>query len=442
MSSTNAHIPPNRINQLLPALHHALSGSLGTLFSTCALYPLSLVITRLQVQHQLRRESQPASEAAGGYDGIVDAFSKIWKSGSNGGGTPRAFYIGLGKDAAKSVLDSFLFFLFYEWFRSLRMAARKARGAKRRGIGLLEDLAVGVAAGACSRALTTPIANIVTRQQTAGLVSDGAGVEADRLTVRQIASDIRREKGLAGFWAGYSASLVLTLNPSITFFLQEALKKSVVSEESWDQPGTAVTFLLSAVSKAIASTVTYPFSIAKTRLQVGIPADTRPLEEDRAEEQEDTQEEESSTHERDVDKEVDDKLKALRAVQTLARRSIFGTVAQIVRTEGLGSLYTGIQGELIKGFFSHGTTMVAKDFVHKLLFKFYLFTAALLTELKLRRLQRRAHNVKLPVALQYRLDRRNNLAGKDGQGRTSAMGYGVNIVANLIDGTMRELGKS
>lgn len=38
------------IDDILPALHHALSGSAGTLISTCAVYPLSLVVTRLQVQ--------------------------------------------------------------------------------------------------------------------------------------------------------------------------------------------------------------------------------------------------------------------------------------------------------------------------------------------------------------------------------------------------------
>lgn len=42
-------------DSVLPALHHALSGSLGTLVSTCSLYPLSLAIARQQVQRQLLR---------------------------------------------------------------------------------------------------------------------------------------------------------------------------------------------------------------------------------------------------------------------------------------------------------------------------------------------------------------------------------------------------
>ncbi|KAI1739840.1 mitochondrial carrier domain-containing protein [Xylaria scruposa] len=442
-SSTNT-------NSILPALHHASSGSLGTLISTCSLYPLSLVIARLQVQRQLRsrrrrrrrrggpaepgpgpgpappepeapardptdrpptipaptsprREDRPSSPAAGTpqeeeaeaaaaaaiarggprrdsstrrppptareeeegkekekeYAGIVDAFSRIWSSDGDGG--PRAFYTGLAQDATKSVLDSFLFFLFYEWFRSLRLRSRRRAGAKgRRRLGVAEELAVGMAAGACSRSFTTPIANVVTRKQTSSLV-DPTGAPG----VREIMRRIREERGIAGFWSGYSASLVLTLNPSLTFFLQEILK-STFADQTYDDPGPRLTFLFAATSKAISSLVTYPFQIAKTRLQAGIPLDS-------------DEEPPDSKPEDDAEKSG-----PVRAVQAFARRSIFGTVARIVQTEGIGSLYDGVGAELLKGFFSHGTTMVAKDVVHKLLFKLYIFVLGALTEIRKR----------------------------------------------------------
>ncbi|KAI1374677.1 mitochondrial carrier domain-containing protein [Hypoxylon crocopeplum] len=489
-------------DKFLPALHHAISGSAGTLISTCALYPLSLVITRLQVQRQLQREGKlsgdgnnsskdegttttspsgrgaatgPAQEPT--YAGITEAFSRIWSS--NGG--PRAFYTGLAHDAAKSVLDSFLFFLFYEWFRSVRLAAssnrrrRRGGGEKTPGLGVLEELAVGVAAGACSRFFTTPIANVVTRKQTASLVDATEGRE---VSAREIADAIRKEKGLAGFWSGYSASLVLTLNPSITFFLQEFLKKRAVAADSWDSPAPHVTFLLAAVSKAVASAVTYPFQTAKTRMQTGVsvvapepqsspkeesqpPAEIEagpteeektdkasmeaqaseapegPTEEAKALEGETPAPVEASGEtaapvegespvdaapaqetalsevapdeivaaakepeavtihnvappERNVERDGDAKLDPLRALRDFGRRSVFGTVAQIARTEGVGSLYDGVQGELIKGFLSHGTTMLAKDVVHKLLFRLYMFLAGMLAEMRARRRARAA----------------------------------------------------
>ncbi|KAI8947324.1 mitochondrial carrier domain-containing protein [Xylaria longipes] len=447
MPSSSLSSPSTNANSILPALHHASSGSLGTLVSTCSLYPLSLVIARLQVQRQLRRrrpgpargraeeghghgppepeavprrapgptapptipaptslprEDHPSSlsertagtrEAApvaraprdptrqppptAEYDGIVDAFSQIWSSDGDGG--LRAFYTGLAQDAAKSVLDSFLFFLFYEWFRALRLKSRRRAGrAKGRGLGVFEELAVGMAAGACSRSFTTPIANIVTRKQTATLVDPNSA-----LGVREITRRIREEKGIAGFWSGYSASLVLTLNPSLTFFLQEFLK-TTFADQTYDDPGPRLTFLFAATSKAISSFVTYPFQIAKTRLQSGIPLDSSQSDEKQLNGTPRVHSKPDKHAEEDRDAEEAEKPKTVRVVQTLAQRSIFSTVAQIIRTEGIGSLYDGIGAELLKGFFSHGTAMLAKDVVHKLLFKLYIFTLGVLTEIRKR----------------------------------------------------------
>ncbi|KAI8628571.1 mitochondrial carrier domain-containing protein [Xylariaceae sp. FL1651] len=420
---------------ILPALHHALSGSLGTLISTCTLYPLSLVITRLQVQRQLRREGPE-------YAGIADAFSQIWNSDGNGG--PRAFYTGLAADAAKSVLDSFLFFLFYEWFRALRLSSRRRAGRVRgRGLGVVEELAVGMAAGACSRAFTTPIANVVTRKQTATLVDPKSREGA--VSVRDIVHSIQEEKGIAGFWSGYSASLVLALNPSLTFFLQEFLKTRF-AEKSYDDPGPQLTFLFAATSKAISSFVTYPFQIAKTRLQSGMPLDSVSQGEtqSRAVNGDNAKFEEHTDEDRDIDRKVENKLKAVRTVEKLAQQTIFGTVTHLIRTEGVGSLYDGVQGELLRGFFSHGTTMLAKDVVHKLLFKLYFVIIGMLAQLRQRRSSFMAKRQEpqqeprelpreepLPRALRYRIDTRRAST------QPGKMDYAVNVVANLIDGTQR-----
>lgn len=306
-----------------------------------------------------------------------------------------------------------------------------------------------MAAGACSRALTTPIANIVTRKQTATLVDSAAdsstGGEGGKESggVRNIIRSIRREKGLAGFWSGYSASLVLTLNPSLTFFLQDFLKHTFASEH-YDDPGPRRTFLFAAASKAISSFITYPFSIAKTRLQSGIPLSSD--QDDAEAKSEEAHNEKTTTRssppekkksggeeDRDVDKEVEDKLNAVRAVQRLARRSIFGTLAEIVRTEGVGSLYDGVQGELLKGFFSHGTTMLAKDVVHKLLFRLYFVVVGVVAELRRRRAARGASSDSLPRALRYRID--GQTAGN--KSARGTLDYGLKVLANLVDGSQR-----
>ncbi len=124
---------------------------------------------------------------------------------------------------------------------------------------------MGAAAGACSRLFTTPVANVVTRRQMAGVSGQGQNQQGDSFW--DAVEDIRREKGgTLGLWAGYSASLVLTLNPSITFFLQDALATTVAADGLDEDAGPG--FLLAAVSKVVATAITYPFQTAKARLQV------------------------------------------------------------------------------------------------------------------------------------------------------------------------------
>ena len=211
-------------DKLLPALGHAVSGSAGTAISTFTTYPLDLVNTRLKVQRQLRKDGAISSSEQ--YQGIADAFHRIYERE----GGLAALYAGLGSDVAKSIVDSFLFFLFYNWFRSRRLAGRNSRH-----LPAWEELAVGAASGACARAFTTPISNVVTRKQTASLVNQD--VEASSLSVGEIIHTIRAEKGVLGLWSGYAATLVLTLNPSITFFLQQTLEKKLLSRQKWESAG-------------------------------------------------------------------------------------------------------------------------------------------------------------------------------------------------------------
>lgn len=377
-------------------------------------------------------------------------------------------------------MDSFLFFLFYELIQS-RVAGPRATRDRGRGLGVIGELGVGVAAGACSRVLTTPLSNIVARKQTAALVSD-VDADADELTVRSLAAAIYREKGLVrGFWSGYSASLVLTLNPALTFFLQEALQRAFVA--SSDGPGARATFLLAAVSKAIASAVTYPFQTAKSRLQVAA-APMADDDEEGKEVREDgdpakntdengsaaapdnkgAEEEPSGKDKSDVEKQIEAHLEAVRGqVRQLARQSLFGTMAHIARTEGVGALYAGLPGELLKGFCSHGTTMLAKGVVHRLLFRLYLGLAAVLAALGRRRRRLRdmarvqgtgpAKNKKTTMAVvgagsqggdgtgtggRFTNWLLRKIAGDDKDSR----GYDVaDMIFNMIDCTQRRVGR-
>ncbi|CEJ81356.1 hypothetical protein VHEMI01487 [[Torrubiella] hemipterigena] len=301
--------------QVIQALGHAASGSLGTGISTAVLAPLDLVNMRLKVQRQ--------QDGGDHYDGIIDAFRKIIKNEGMG-----ALYRGASTDIAKSLIDSFLFFGFYNYFRQ-----------RNRHPKIWQELAYGAVAGACAKACTTPLANVVARKQTS---------ETDKSMAHTL-REIRAEGGIAALWSGYSATLVLTLNPSLTFLINRRLADKIVAAlEEEDIPVAWIAFLLAATSKAIATAATYPFQAAKAHLQL---------------------------HDQPEEDEKNGKKKQdglyVRLVR-LFRGSIFGLVVALVAKDGFRALYDGMQGEILKGFVSHGLTMAAKGFTHRLMVKAWL----------------------------------------------------------------------
>ncbi|KAI7463924.1 hypothetical protein KC357_g8071 [Hortaea werneckii] len=348
----------------LPALGHALAGAVATASSKVLLYPLELVTTRLQVQRQLRNKGEApsaAQDADAEYHSILDAAKKIYK---HEGGL-KAFYTGCGPDVGKGIADSFLFFLAYTFLRQYQL---KKDGT--RNLPVFKELSVGVAAGVFARFFTTPISNIVTRQQTAALVaardptSTMALGESDKLTLKDIALQIRAERGIQGFWAGYSATVLLTLNPAITFAVDNLLK-SLLPKSKREHPPPQLTFLVAALSKAIASSITYPVTLAKSRAQAASTQDTA---EDRTETHGDSILEgvaEKGDASRAQSMKTQAKHRAHQAFRLIsAQYAIMLSLRKIYREEGLSGLYSGLEGEVLKGFLSHGLTMMVKDKVH------------------------------------------------------------------------------
>lgn len=322
----------------LPALGNALAGAVGSAVSNVATYPLSVIVARLQTQRQKRTKSSDAKiegeeegDGEDGYTVILDAARNLYRKGGI-----KEFYPGLAQDTAKTMADSFLFFLAYSFVRQRRIKARFGAQHARKHTSVvlpaLDELAIGILAGAFSKLFTTPLANIVTRKQTA----------TSGKTSGEITAQIRDEKGVKGFWSGYSATLILTLNPSITLFLNEALKYMLLSRERREKPSPMTTFLLAALSKAAASSITYPISMAKTRAQA-------------------------------AGRNPDSKSKSQNTNDIVNRLTpqILTTVLTIARTEGPAALYSGLAAEVLKGFFSHGFTMLTKDAVYSFIVKTY-----------------------------------------------------------------------
>lgn len=250
---------------------------------------------------------------------------------------------GVKGDTVKTVLDVGGFFLVYSYFRG-RVRARKG-GEGLRG---WEELGVGWVAGAVVKAVVMPCSVVVAKAQTGGMGEKDKGGEEGLM---EIARRIYDEKGAQGFWAGYQAALVLTLNPSLTFALHAVLSRAVLPRRVREKPGAVTTFLLSATSKAIASAVMYPFSLAKTRLMVG-----------------GKKEEE---YEREATGEVKAGGRKGRLEKEVLKDTLLSTLLGIVEKEGYGGLYEGLHLEVCKGFLSHGITMVVKQAIQRFMVKMW-----------------------------------------------------------------------
>jgi hypothetical protein len=79
------------------------------------------------------------------------------------------------------------------------------------------ELALGAVSGAIAQAFTIPVSVITTRQQTTK--------RSERKPFFATASEIiNSEDGYSGLWRGLKASLVLVVNPSITYGAYQRLR--------------------------------------------------------------------------------------------------------------------------------------------------------------------------------------------------------------------------
>jgi hypothetical protein len=99
-----------------------------------------------------------------------------------------------------------------------------------------------------SQVFTLPVSVIATRQQT--LPPD------ERKSFISTATGIIAEDGVISLWTGFRASLVLSINPAITYGVFERLKSMHVKNRTRKSLRPHEAFVLGALSKTLATIVT------------------------------------------------------------------------------------------------------------------------------------------------------------------------------------------
>lgn len=233
------------MNVDLESLAEATSGAIGSLLSTTILYPLDTCKTKYQAEARSQGQTK--------YRHLSDV---LWEAISNR--QVLSLYQGLGTKNLQSFFSQFVYFYGYSYFK--RKYLEKS-GYK--SIGTKANLVIAAAAGACTAIVTQPLDTASSRMQT---------------------SEFGKSKGLLktleeGNWSdafdGLSISLLLTSNPAIQYTVfdqlkHRALKNTLKNTDKGTSPASLsafMAFLLGAISKSIATCITYPAIRCKVIIQ-------------------------------------------------------------------------------------------------------------------------------------------------------------------------------
>lgn len=122
-------------------------------------------------------------------------------------------YAGMNGSLIGVASTNFAYFYWYSVVRAFYFRYNKTNLHPSTAV----ELSLGAVAGALAQLFTIPVAVVTTRQQTQHK-SERKGLLA---TAKEV---IDGEDGVTGLWRGLKASLVLVVNPAITYGAYERLK--------------------------------------------------------------------------------------------------------------------------------------------------------------------------------------------------------------------------
>ncbi|KAF9108451.1 ADP/ATP carrier protein [Mortierella sp. AM989] len=285
---------------------HAIAGTGGAMFALSCTYPLDIIKTRMQVRSRNTSEVSDVDN----YLSTRDAFQKIIKSEGVIG-----LYAGLLTGLLGTASQNFTYFYWYTLIRSGYINRLPAGAA----LSTVMELLIGAGAGALTQIFTIPVSVVTTRQQTMPL--------GERMDLKATAMEIVGEEGWTGLWKGLKPSLVLVINPAITYGMYSRIQELVLKAFRRKDMTPGLVFLVGALAKTLATVVTYPYIMAKVRLQ------WKPSKKDAA------------TH------------KPYKGAIDILQR--------VFEKEGLKGWYTGMQAQISKAVISQALLFMVKDQLEK-----------------------------------------------------------------------------
>ena len=170
------------------------------------------VKTRLQVQVQREPiDLGSAAEDRSHYTSTVDAIIKIVDDEGFAG-----LYSGIQGSLIGVASTNFAYFYWYSTVRTIYMSSLSLHKTP----GTAIELSLGAVAGALAQVCTIPVSVVTTRQQTQPKGEKKGLIETGREVMES-------DDGWTGLWRGLKASLVLVVNPAITYSAYRRLREII-----------------------------------------------------------------------------------------------------------------------------------------------------------------------------------------------------------------------
>ena len=231
------------------SLVHALSGSIGGAASMALTYPLEQVRTLVQAG-ELDLSKMPSK-----YSNMGSTVGRICYVVLEQGGV-RVLYQGCTAVVETVAISNFLYFYMLQYSRQILHARLPSLSPTQL------TLASSTVAAAVNIAVTEPLWRANTRIKTL------PPSELGRRNLWSVLIEMVKTDGVQSLWKGTPVSLWLISNPIIQFSAYEYLKRIYLKNRKSRAFTPLHAFLFGAISKAIATAVTYPLQVAQTRLRV------------------------------------------------------------------------------------------------------------------------------------------------------------------------------
>ncbi|KAL4899265.1 hypothetical protein BDW74DRAFT_117859 [Aspergillus multicolor] len=234
-----------------------IAGFTAGIATTLCLHPLDLIKTRLQV------DRTSSSRIGGSLRVVRQIFHKE--------GRLTAFYRGLTPNIIGNSSSWALYFLFYDNVKDIlgtwRLRCNLDSEQQRRQLLTSFDYFIASgSAGIITSVLTNPVWVIKTRMLATGFNSPGAYTSFTTGAVQ-----ILRSEGIPGFYRGLVPSLFGVSHGALQFMAYEKLKlhrTNVDSKKGQQQLTNMDFFVISSISKVFAGSITYPYQVLRSRLQM------------------------------------------------------------------------------------------------------------------------------------------------------------------------------